>query len=122
MSAQLRLTPAKELAGKNGIRFPNASSEYRIARDSLLAEEIELRRHIKRVAEQRRALPAGGEVRQVAHHFCAHRACATFSDSPAFEPDGKWDGTTRRIGVNARLMDAFDAALAPLFIIDGKHL
>ncbi len=28
----------------------------------MLAEEIELRRHIERVAEQRRALPPGGEV------------------------------------------------------------
>jgi predicted dithiol-disulfide oxidoreductase (DUF899 family) len=30
----------------------------------LLAEEIELRRHIERVAEQRRQLPPGGEVTQ----------------------------------------------------------
>lgn len=61
-------------------------------------------------------------TRQVAHHFCAHCGCATFSDSPAFEADGKWDGTTRRIGVNARLLDEFDAALAPVVVIDGKHL
>jgi predicted dithiol-disulfide oxidoreductase (DUF899 family) len=32
------------------------------ARDALLAEEIELRRHIERVAKQRRALPPGGKV------------------------------------------------------------
>jgi predicted dithiol-disulfide oxidoreductase (DUF899 family) len=56
------LTPASELAKKNGVRFPNESDEYRRARDVLLAEEIELRRHIERVAEQRRALPPGGEV------------------------------------------------------------
>ena len=31
-------------------------------RAHLLAEEIELRRHIERVATQRRALPPGGEV------------------------------------------------------------
>jgi predicted dithiol-disulfide oxidoreductase (DUF899 family) len=36
--------------------------EYRRARDALLAEEIELRRHIERVAAQRRALPPGGVV------------------------------------------------------------
>jgi len=61
-------------------------------------------------------------TRQVAHHFCAHCGCATFSDSPAFGLDGKWDGTKRRIGINARLLDGFDAALAPVVIIDGKHL
>ena len=49
MTTQVSLTPATVLAGKNGVRFPNESSDYRIARDSLLAEEIELRRHIERV-------------------------------------------------------------------------
>jgi predicted dithiol-disulfide oxidoreductase (DUF899 family) len=57
-----RLKPASELAKKNGVRFPNESPEYRRARDSLLAEEIELRRHIERIAELRRALPPGGLV------------------------------------------------------------
>ena len=56
------LTPAIELVKRNGVTFPNESDEYRRARDALLAEEIELRRHIERVAEQRRALPPGGEV------------------------------------------------------------
>jgi len=58
------LVPAAELARRNGVRFPNESGEYRQARDALLAEEIELRRHIERVAEQRRALPPGGEVKK----------------------------------------------------------
>ncbi|MBI3729313.1 MAG: DUF899 family protein [Burkholderiales bacterium] len=63
MSArQQRLRPAVELAQKNGVHFPNESSEYRLARNALLTEEIELRRHIERVAAQRRALPPGGEV------------------------------------------------------------
>ena len=53
-------TPAIDLATHNGVRFPNESGEYRDARDVLLAEEIELRRHIERVAAQRRALPPGG--------------------------------------------------------------
>ena len=56
------LTPAAELAKRNGVAFPNESDDYRRARNALLAEEIELRRHIERVAEQRRALPPGGEV------------------------------------------------------------
>ena len=62
MAAQHDLAPASELAKRNGVRFPNESDEYRRARDALLAEEIELRRHIERVAEQRRALPPGGQV------------------------------------------------------------
>ena len=56
------LAPAATLAANNVIRVPNESSEYRAARTALLAEEIELRRHIERVAEMRRALPPGGEV------------------------------------------------------------
>ena len=56
------LKPAAELARTNGVRFPNESAEYRRAREQLLAEEIELRRHIERVAELRRALPPGGAV------------------------------------------------------------
>src|SRR5258708_19476806 len=56
------LTPAAHLAAKNKAHFPNESLEYRQARNALLAEEIELRRHIERVAALRRALPPGGEV------------------------------------------------------------
>jgi len=44
--------------------FSNESAEYRKARNALLAEEIELRRHIERVASQRRKLPPGGEIPQ----------------------------------------------------------
>ena len=58
------LKPAAELARASNVRFPNESAEYRRAREVLLAEEIELRRHIERVAEQRRALPPGGEVKK----------------------------------------------------------
>ena len=45
-----------------GVRFPNESSAYRTARETLLAEELALRSHVWEVAEARRALPAGGEV------------------------------------------------------------
>ena len=45
-------------------RFPGEGADYRAARDSLLREEIELRRAIERVAELRRGLPAGGPVRE----------------------------------------------------------
>jgi predicted dithiol-disulfide oxidoreductase (DUF899 family) len=56
------LVPAAKLARRSPVRFPNESAEYRAARTALLAEEIELRRHLERVAAQRRALPPGGEV------------------------------------------------------------
>jgi len=56
------LTPAKAMAANSPVRIKNESAEYRKARTALLAEEIELRRHIERVAEQRRALPPGGAV------------------------------------------------------------
>jgi len=56
------LTPAAQLARDNTARFPNESDGYRAARTALLAEEIELRRQLERVAAQRRALPPGGPV------------------------------------------------------------
>jgi len=62
VSTHHTLTPAIDLARRNAVHFPNESAEYRQAREALLAEEIELRRHIERVAAQRRALPPGGEV------------------------------------------------------------
>jgi hypothetical protein len=61
-------------------------------------------------------------TRLVEHHFCKSCGIATFSDSPAFEKDGGWDKKTRRIGVNARLFDGFDAASAPVTVIDGRNL
>lgn len=53
---------ANELAARSDYRYPNESADYRRARTALLAEEIELRRQIERVAEHRRALPPGGAV------------------------------------------------------------
>jgi predicted dithiol-disulfide oxidoreductase (DUF899 family) len=79
MAAKNQLVPAKDLARKNGVRFPNESDDYRRARDALLAEEIELRRHIERVAEQRRALPSGGEVTK-AYRFQGEHGPAAFAD------------------------------------------
>jgi len=53
------LAPALELAQKRKPLFPNESEAYTQARKKLLAEEIEFRRHMTRLAEQRRALPPG---------------------------------------------------------------
>ena len=57
---------SRELAENCGVRILNESTDYRAARTALLAEEIELRRHIERVAEMRRALPPGAEVKNYA--------------------------------------------------------
>jgi predicted dithiol-disulfide oxidoreductase (DUF899 family) len=63
MSAEVEnLVPADQLAWESPIRILNESAEYREARRALLAEEVELRRHIERVAAMRRALPPGGPV------------------------------------------------------------
>lgn len=64
------LTPAAEMAATNPIRHPNESEEYRRARQELLVEEIELRRHVERVASLRRELPPGGKVPDD-YHFVA---------------------------------------------------
>lgn len=72
------LTSAKELAENCKVRFPNESAEYRKARTALLAEEIELRRHIERVAELRRALPPGGAVKN--YRFVGEEGPVSFAD------------------------------------------
>jgi predicted dithiol-disulfide oxidoreductase (DUF899 family) len=73
------LKPAAELACTNKTRHPNETAEYRRARQDLLAEEIELRRHIERVAELRRALPPGGEVTKN-YEFIGENGKATLPD------------------------------------------
>jgi len=62
MTVETILPPAKVLATRARSRWPGESAAYRAARTALLTEEIELRRQIERVAEQRRALPPGPEV------------------------------------------------------------
>ncbi len=74
-----QLIPADKLARDNPVRIPNESAEYRAARTALLAEEIELRRHLERVAAQRRALPPGGEVKGD-YRFEGEDGPASFAD------------------------------------------
>ena len=64
MDGTQKLASAQDLAATNKAHYPNESAGYRAARNQLIAEEIELRRHLERVASQRRALPAGGEIPQ----------------------------------------------------------
>jgi predicted dithiol-disulfide oxidoreductase (DUF899 family) len=67
------------MAARNRAGFPNESTEYRQARNALLAEEIELRRQIERVAEQRRRLPPGGAVTRE-YRFEGERGPVTLAD------------------------------------------
>lgn len=56
------LVPAGQLSEKATAQFPGESHDYRTARNALLAEEIEFRRQMTRLAEQRRALPPGPAI------------------------------------------------------------
>lgn len=60
--------------------------------------------------------------KQVANHFCSTCGCDIYADSPAFVMNGSWDGKTRKIALNARLLDNFEAADWPVTVIDGKNL
>lgn len=51
-----------ELIKKRRTSFKGESDSYRAARTALLAEEIEFRRHMTRLVEQRQALPPGPVV------------------------------------------------------------
>jgi predicted dithiol-disulfide oxidoreductase (DUF899 family) len=79
MTGSTPLVPAAELAAKNETRYPNENAAYRQARQDLLTQEIELRRHIERVAELRRALPPGGEVPKN-YTFQGEHGPVTFAD------------------------------------------
>jgi predicted dithiol-disulfide oxidoreductase (DUF899 family) len=53
------LASSAQLATLAKTPFPGASPEYDAARQKLLQEEIEFRRHMTRLVEQRKALPPG---------------------------------------------------------------
>ena len=61
------LKPAQEMAEADPTHWAGESADYRRARTALLAEEIELRRQIQRVAEHRRTLPPGPVAKD--YHF-----------------------------------------------------
>ena len=63
------LNPAADLAAKARTPFPGESDAYRKARKALLQEEIEFRRHMTRLVEQRRALPEGPVIEKD-YRFC----------------------------------------------------
>ncbi len=62
MSESSTLKSAVDLAARRQPRFPNESAAYARARQALLADEIEFRRHLTRLTERRQALPPGPVV------------------------------------------------------------
>lgn len=55
---------ARATRGLHTTRFPGETAAYRAARDTLLKEEIKLRRQTEAVAAMRRKLPLGGALRE----------------------------------------------------------
>ncbi len=60
--------------------------------------------------------------RSVDHNFCPTCGCSTYTVSPDYRPDGSFEPGKQRVGVNARLLDDFEAADWPVTVIDGKNL
>ena len=59
------------------LRYPNENREYRDARDLLLKDEQELIDKVKSVAERRRNLPPGGQLKEdYVFQWAAARRCA----------------------------------------------
>jgi predicted dithiol-disulfide oxidoreductase (DUF899 family) len=56
--------PLEEETNMSELRYPNESREYRDARDSLLKDEQELVEKTRSVAEKRRKLPRGGQLKE----------------------------------------------------------
>ncbi|WP_374468128.1 DUF899 family protein [Phenylobacterium sp.] len=122
------LIPATELARRAAWTIPGESDAYRAARTALLAEEIELRRHLARVAEQRRRLPPGAPVDGERYRFEAEDGTQTnlaglFGDkatlvaySAMYGPDraqpcpmctnliNAWDGNAQDVDQHASLV------------------
>jgi predicted dithiol-disulfide oxidoreductase (DUF899 family) len=141
--SQNDLTPATKLARENPIRVPHESAEYRAARTALLAEELELRRHIERVAALRRALPTGGVV-QGDYRFAGEEGPVDFNGlfrdkktlvaySYMFGPEREkpcpmctnmlnaWDGIAQDIGQRASLVVIARSSIQKLLTWKRDH-
>lgn len=57
----------------------------------------------------------------IKHHHCAICGCGTYTETPDWST-GRADFDNPRIGVNARLFDAFDLDAMAVAVIDGKNL
>ena len=120
------------------LSYPNESADYRTARNALLDAEIELRRQIERVAEMRRALPPGGEVRsdyaferlganlmpetvKLSELFGAHPSILLYSFMYGPERDSPCSGCTHLLdGINGAALHARQRL--PIYIVARSPL
>ena len=93
-------------------RFPNESDEYRTARNALLEEEMQLRAHIEHIAEKRKLLPKGGQLKED-YEFSGESGKVKFSE--LFSPD------KNSLVVYSMMFDPADDVPCPLCtsIVDG---
>jgi hypothetical protein len=77
--------PARDVAESMPKPAIGASEAYLKARTDLLKEEIELRRHMERVAEQRRALPPGPVVKEDSRKIMSLTASARTASQVRFD-------------------------------------
>jgi predicted dithiol-disulfide oxidoreductase (DUF899 family) len=115
------------------LTLPGASEDYRASREGLQAAELELREHVERVAEMRRALPPGPIVRDyeffdgaqlvklselfadgkpylVVYHLMYWQDDDEFCPMCSMWVDG-WDGIAHHVSQRANIVVA---ALAPV--------
>ena len=120
------------------LSYPNESADYRTARNALLDAEIELRRQIERVAEMRRALPPGGEVRsdyaferlganlmpetvKLSELFGAHPSILLYSFMYGPERDSPCSGCTHLLdGINGAALHARQRL--PIYVVARSPL
>jgi predicted dithiol-disulfide oxidoreductase (DUF899 family) len=63
-TAKLQKASFKQEPSMSELQYPNESREHRAARDALLKDEQELVEKVKSVAERRRSLPLGGQLKE----------------------------------------------------------
>jgi predicted dithiol-disulfide oxidoreductase (DUF899 family) len=120
------------------LTYPNESADYRTARNALLDAEIELRRQIERVAQMRRALPPGGEVRtdyaferlganlmpetvKLSELFGAHPSILLYSFMYGPERDSPCSGCTHLLdGINGAALHARQRL--PIYVVARSPL
>jgi hypothetical protein len=61
------------------------------------------------------------QSKAVAHHFCPHCGCTTYTETPDWSK-GAPDFDNIRVAINARLLEDFDLEAVPVKVIDGKNL
>jgi hypothetical protein len=61
------------------------------------------------------------QSKSVAHHFCPHCGCTTYTETPDWSR-GEPDFANMRVALKPRLFDDFNLSAVPVTVIDGKTL